>query len=133
MDEWVDLEAPAKAAAASEPVTIASVQLRHSAKISLSIAADVAAVIGWPRYRVAWNRDRKAFRVKADPMGSFEGFHPPRGRNAGESGGGRVIIRVPLPDDLGHVEGRHAAVHEIDKIAKVLIVRVPSRYWLKKP
>lgn len=107
MDEWVELDAPAKGVDASEPVTIATTTLRHGAeRISLSICNDIAAVIGWPRYRVAWNRDRKQFRIKGAADGQFEGFHPPRGPKAGSgSAAPRVIIRVPLPSDLVHVAG----------------------------
>lgn len=81
IDEWRDLEAPAKPVKASEPVTFGVVKLGRSGALraTVSVAEGVMVDIGWPRYRVAWNRDRKAFRITAHPGGPFEGFHPPRG------------------------------------------------------
>lgn len=133
IDEWVDLEAPPKAVAASEPVTIATVTLRHgTVKVSLSVAEGLMSSVGWPRYRVQWNRDRRQFRIKGGVDGPFEGFHPPRGPKAGD-GPRRIVIRVPLPAGLKAVEGRHAASHELIEGGKALMVRVPSRFWIQGP
>lgn len=134
IDEWQELEAPAKAAKASEPVTIAVVVLRRGPpKVAFSIAESAMVHVGWPRYRVAWNRSRKQFRITGAIDGAFEGFHPPRGPKAAAGSGRRIILRVPMPDDLVPAEGRFAAAHAIDKVAKSLTVTVPSRFWAKKP
>ena len=138
IDEWRDLEAPAKPVKASEPVTFGVMKLGRSGALraTFSIAEGVMADVGWPRYRVAWNASRKAFRITAAPDGPFEGFHPPRGPKAkpdAAGGGRRICLRVPLPDDLVEAQGRFPAAHEVDRATKSLTVRVPSRFWAKKP
>lgn len=90
MDEWTELEAPPKPVKASEPVTFATVRVGRSdvPRATFSFAESIAAEIGWPRYRIEWNRNRKAFRIRGAADGPFEGFHPPRGPNAASDGAG---------------------------------------------
>jgi len=124
IDQWEELE-PARpsASTATEPVVIATIRLRGgAARVSFSLAEGIAAQIGWPRYAVAYNPDRRQFRIRATETGRFEGFRPIKGT--------RVVIRCPLPATLVPVEKlKIAAAHEMR--GRELFVTVPSAFWPK--
>jgi hypothetical protein len=106
IDEWVELEAPNRAAKTTdEPVTIAVIRVRHgSEKVSLSVDERLMSAVGWPRYRIDWNRDRKAFRVRADPGGGLR--RVPSAARAEGRGGGDAAGRGPCAAPGG--SGRRA-------------------------
>lgn len=98
MDDWIDLEAPAKSQVREEPVSFGTIELRHGkARATFSIAEGLMVEVGWPRYRIAWNATRRQFRIVAVADGGFEGFKPVKSKGPGL---GRVCLRAPLPNEL---------------------------------
>lgn len=130
MDDWKELEAPTKVQVRDEPVTFGTVELRHGqARAAFSVAERVMAEVGWPRYRISWNANRRQFRVVAAADGGFEGFKPVKTKGPGL---GRVCLRAPLPDELVVLRKvKVGVVHELRGGA--LIVTIPSKFWAKKP
>lgn len=130
MDDWVEIVGPARNQVRDEPVVFGTVELRHGqARCTFSVAESLMAEVGWPRYRVDWNKDRRQFRIRGATDGPFEGFRPVKSKGPGL---GRVVLRVPMPVDLVPIaKAKAGVVHELRGGA--LIVTVPSRFWARKP
>lgn len=126
-DQWIDLEAPKKQQTLSDPVVFGMIKQRGGdPKCSLSVAEAIMSDVGWPRYRVQWNRDRKEFRITGADDGRFEGFRPTKAAN-------RIVIRFPVPTGAVFKPDKVAPTYELNKSSKTLTVRLPSRYWEGRP